>query len=185
MEAVRAGGNPFTDDAYQLVVQASSLAGRSKRDVQGIATRIADTVLAHEGEARSSGGVVRPEPIRWCFRPVPYHERDDSVPTRAIGIVSWQDIDLSETLAEADKVRSGYAEQFHRSAAAAAKKFKKYAHCQKFLLVQFCGLTPIMDEDISAIVQSAQLPGTIDQVWFARHEWINEWDYDIAWERAR
>ena len=86
---------------------------------------------------------------------------------------------------EFGRAKSGYAEQFQRSAVAAAKKFKKYGDCQKFLLVQFCGPIPFKDEDMAAIVQSAQLPETIDQVWVAREEWVNAWDYEIAWERAR
>ena len=101
--------DPFSDDVYQLVVNAISLAGRSKRDVHGVATRIADVVLAHQGEARSSGGIARAEPIPWRFRPVPSCERDESVPTRGIGIVVEVDIDLAEMVREFGRAKSGYA----------------------------------------------------------------------------
>ena len=86
---------------------------------------------------------------------------------------------------EVGRAKSGYTQEFQRSAMAAAEKFKKYSHCQTLLLVQFCGQGVLGDEDIGAIVESAQLPEVIDQVWVARKEWVNAWDYQIAWEPAR
>ena len=41
------------------------------------------------------------------------------------------------------------------------------------------------DEDIIGIIQSAQLPEMIDQVWLAHPDWVSEYDYEIEWDDVR
>ena len=92
-----------------------------------------------------------------------------------------------ESLQEVEIVRSGYADAFDRMAKAAAEKFVKYSDCERLFLVQFFGddSSYLPDDEIVEIIETAQLPEMIDQVWLAGQEWISESDYEIVWKRIR
>lgn len=190
LDRVHSTGNPFTDSAYQLTVNAMSLRGKKKRNVKRIAEQIADIVLSDHVTAKSPHGIGSREPIPWRFRPLSRHEMDERVPETGIGLMVHDDTEPSEPseirrLIEAAK--SGYASEFERAAQTAAPKFVKYSHCQKLLLVQFCGNSSVwlQDEDIIGIITSASLPAVIDQVWLAYPEWISEYDHEVAWKQIR
>ena len=187
---IRSRGNPFTDSAYQLSVNANSLKDRNKREVKRFAEQIAAIVLSDHITAKAPRGIGNREPIPWRFRPLAPHERDETVHGTGIGLVVREETEpseLSETREPIETARTGYASEFERSARAAADKFAKYSHCEKLLLVQFCGHASdwLQDEDIVEIIKSAQLPGVIDQVWLASAEWVSEYDHVIAWEHIR
>ena len=42
-----------------------------------------------------------------------------------------------------------------------------------------------LDEDVVQIIESAQLPEMIDQVWLAQHDWVGEDEYTVAWNRVQ
>ena len=187
---IRSLGNPFTDSAYQLTVNARSLKGKKKRDVERFAEQISDIVLSDQITAKSPRGIANREPIPWRFRPLSLRERDETVPETGIGLVVWEEAEPSEPSEIRQRIeiaKAGYATEFERSAQAAAEKFVKYACCQKLFLVQFCGYGSdwLQDEDIVEIIKSARLPDMIDQVWLARREWVSEYDHEIAWEHIR
>ena len=190
LDRVRSLGNPFTDSAYQLAVNASSLKGKKKRDVKRFAEKIADIVLSDQNTAKSPRGVSGREPILWGFRPLSRGERDESVPETGIGLVVWDDTEQSEPSELRQRIeaaKAGYASEFERTAQDAAAKFVKYSNFLKLLLVQFCGQdsTWLQEEDIVEIITLARLPGMIDQVWLACPKWISEYDHEVAWKHIR
>ena len=190
VDRIRSLGDPFTDSVYQLTVNAGSLKGKRKRDIDRLAEQIADIVLSDQVAAKSPRGIGSREPIPWRFRPLSRGEINESVPETGIGLVVWEDPEPSEPSEISQRIeaaKSGYASEFVRSAQAAAEKFVKYSHCQKLLLVQFCGDGSdwLQDEDIVEIIKSALLPKTIDQVWLACPEWISEYDHEVIWEHVR
>ena len=183
-------GNPFGDSVYHLNLNAESLKGKSKKEINKFAEQIADIVLLGEIEAKSRPGIGNPDPIPWRFRPLSSEEIDETVPQNGIGIQVWggeEPSEPSEIRLGIQKAKSGYTKEFECSARTAAEKFVEYDCCLKLLLVQFYGDSSIMlvDEDIIQIIRSAQLPEMIDQVWVARPEWVSQYDYEIAWERVR
>ena len=119
-------------------------------------------------------------------------ERDDFPPNAAgVGInvmeSVWSIWSSDDSQEDYEVVKPGYSGEFERAASAAAEKFTNYGDHLKLLLVQFHGEggSVLDDEDEMSIIQSAELPERIDQVWLARHEWVNASDFEVAWERAR
>ena len=183
-------GDEFSDSLYKLTIREESLTGKKKREIKEIANRIADGVLANAGAAKSEHGIRSAEPMPWRFRALSFYERDDNMPDSGVGVVvesGWDWSDLSEISAKRDVAKAGYSEELDRLAKDAEKKFAKYTHCLKILLVEFYGdeSSWIGDDDVIGIIQSAQLPKLIDQVWVAGQEWVSEGEYQIVWERAR
>ena len=182
----------FSDSAYRLAVHERDLKGKKKREVEKIAKQIADIVLVNLNQAKSPRGIGGSEPIHWSLRPLDPRERYENTPEVGLEIDTWGepvelDYPSSEVLRLAAEAKSGYAQEFERAANNAAPKFAAYAHCLKLLLVQFYGSSSllVMDEDIIEVVQSARLPGVIDQVWVAQHDWVTQYDYEVAWQRVR
>ena len=187
---VRSLGSPFTDSAYQLTVNTSSLKGKKKRDVERFAELIAGMVSSNSVTAKSPHGIGSREPISWHFRPLAPGEIDENVPKTGIGLVVREEagtFEPSEVRKRIKVAKAGYATEFERTARAAAPKFANYAHCHKLLLVQFCGNDSdwLQDEDIVGIITAAQLPAVIDQVWLAYPEWISEYDHEVTWKYIR
>ena len=190
LDRIHSLGNPFTDSAYQLTVNARSLKGKKKREVGRFAEQIADIVLSDPITAKAPRGIGSREPIPWRFRPLSRGERDETVPETGIGLVVWEEAEPSEPSEVRERIetaKAGYASEFERSAQAAAEKFAKYSHCQKLFLVQFCGHGSawLQDEDIVEIIKSAPLPEVIDQVWLACPEWVSEYEHEVTWEHIR
>ena len=190
MNRIRSQGNPFTDSAYQLIVTAESLRGKRKREVARLAEEIADFVLSEQNTAKSPEGIGRQYTIPWHFRPLSPQEMEDYGPDSGIRLNVRVGPGYSqpfESLQEVEIVRSGYADAFDRVAKAAAEKFVKYSDCERLFLVQFFGddSSCLPDDEIVEIIETAQLPEMIEQVWLAVQEWISESDYEIVWKRIR
>ena len=182
----------FSDSVYRLTVHEQDLEGKKKREVEKIAKQIADIVLVNLNQAKSPRGIGGSEPIHWSLRPLDPRERYENTPEVGLEIDTWGepvelDYPSSEVLRLAAEAKSGYAQEFERAANNAAPKFAAYAHCLKLLLVQFYGSSSLLvtDEDIIEVVQSARLPGVIDQVWVAQDDWVTPYDYEVAWQRVR
>ncbi len=181
----------FRDSAYQLAYNEVSLKGKKKREVEEIAKQITSTVLSDLTGAKSPRGIGNRKPIPWRLRPLDPRERNESTPEVGLGITVWGEIEPdytpSEILQRQAVAKSGYAREFERAAKKAARKFVSYSDCLKLLLVQFYGSSSllVLEEDIIDVIQSAQLPNLIDQVWVAQQDWISLDDYEIAWRRIR
>ena len=185
-------GDVFNDSLYQLTVHEEFLKGKKNREVREIAKQIACVVQASQSEAKSQYGIDGHHPIPWRFRPLSRFERDETMPATGVGTSVlgetwgiWSE-DHSDIPQEREIVKSGYAGAFDKALTNAAEKFTKYADCTKILLVQFFGnRTSLWDEDIIEIVQSADMPDIVDQVWIAQEDWIGPNDYKIVWKRVR
>ena len=185
----------FEDSLYQLTITPDSLQGKTKKQIKDDAERLAGIVKANQMSAKSSRGIGQDKPRWWRFRPLATHERDYSTPDAGVGInvvkTLWSiwssDNSQEEYEEEYEVVKAGYSDEFERTASAAVEKFTNYADHLKLLLVQFHGEgdSVLDDEDEIAIIQSAELPIGIDQVWLARPDWVNAYDFEITWERAR
>ena len=180
----------FNDSVYQLTVREESLTGKKKREVQHIAKQIVEAVLSDEVVAKSEKGIRRREPIPWRFSPLEPWETDETTPKTGVGISvvgsdNWGD--PAEIVARNESAKTGYLEELERLAMDAGQKFAKYANCQRILVVQFYGDDSFYldDEDITGIVQSAEIPVVIDEVWVANHEWVSIDDYVVTWEHVR
>ena len=124
LDRVRSLDNPFTDSAYQLTVNARTLKGKKKRDVERIAEQIADIVLSDRVTAKSPLGIGSREPILWRFRPLSRGERDETTPETGIGLVVQEDAKPSapsEVRQQIVAAKAGYASEFERTAQAAAR----------------------------------------------------------------
>lgn len=184
-------GNPFKDSVYHLIFSAEDLKGKGKKEVNSYAEQIAHVVLSYQPNAKSRRGIRSHEPIPWRFCPLSPQERDETVPETGIDYLAYDPFEMpgsSETFQRIEMARAGYAQEFERLSEDAAKKFAKYADCvyMKLLLVQFYGDgLSVPDEAVTEIIQSAQLPEMIDQVWLAHQKWVSLNDYEIAWELVR
>jgi hypothetical protein len=140
--------------------------------------------------AKSEKGIRRSEPIPWRFRELKPWETDETAPkagvgTSVVGSDKWGD--PAGIMARNESAKTGYSEELDRLAMDAGLKFVKYANCQRILVVQFYGDDSFYldDEDITGIVQSAEIPVVIDEVWVANHEWVSIDDYVVTWEHVR
>lgn len=95
--------------------------------------------------------------------------------------------DASGFLKQCEVANAGYREEFQRAAGAAGRKFTDHSDCQRLFLVQFFGETwsGPTDEEIKAIVATAPIPQSIDQVWVADHHWTSIDSYEVEWARLR
>jgi len=188
-EALRSHGDELSDSLYQLSVEEVSLHGKRDRDVADIARTIASDIASHAYQARLSGGIGRSSPIPWNFRAVRESDRDESTPTRGIGVVVCGSTDYHDPDAfrrERALANDGFRVEFGRQASAAAEKFCDYSDCLRLLLVQFFGESEFgpTDEEIKTIVVSSQRPKEIDQIWVADEKWVSAYDSEIEWVRV-
>ena len=181
--------NPFNDSVYQLIFSTQGLTGKGKKEVISYAEQIAHIVLSDQPNAKSQRGIGRREPILWRFRPLSPQERDETVPETGIGYLAedpWEALEPSRIRQKTEMAWAGYAKEFTRLSEDAAEKFAKYTDCMKLLLVQFYGDgLSVSDEAVTKIIQSAQLPEMIDQVWLAHQKWVSPNDHEIAWKLVR
>ena len=181
----------FKDPLYQLTITPDSLRGKTKKQIKDDAERLAGIVKANQMSAKSSGGISQDEPTWWRFRPLATSEKDYFTPDAGVGInvveSVWSIWSSDNSQEDYEVVKAGYSGEFERTASAAVEKFTNYADHLKLLLVQFHGEgdSVLDDEDEIDIIQSAKLPIGIDQVWLARHDWVNAYDFEVAWERVR
>lgn len=177
----------FQDELYQLKVVEQSLKGKSEREVKEIASQIVAIVRLNPKAAKSQRGVGHQEPIPWRFSL--FHGQDENAPKVGVGLSVeakfWSADTHGEILKEIAVAKSGYIKELEHQAIKASEKFAKYDHCQKLLVIQFFGDTlALRDEDITAVVQSAQLPQSIDQVWVAKQDMTGD-DCIIRWRHIR
>ena len=181
----------FRDSVYEFDFCEKSLKSKRKREVEEFAEQIARFVRSNRTIAKSRRGISRSQPIPWRFHRLSPFEVEES--GRKNGIVTtvssgtWSD-GLAEFLnGDDEEAKAGYSEQFEVAAATASEKFSEYSHCLKFLLVQFHGDSSFTldDDDMVAIIQSANLPGTIDHVWVAQKDWGTGDEYELSWHHVR
>ena len=183
-------GEEFNDSTYQLAFYADDLKRKNKGLVAGFGDQIGHVIISNITKSKSSRGIGSRKPIRWGFRPLAHCEIDEPNPTVGIRSLvrltsSW-DLKPLEFRQSRESALAGFAERFVREENKAEKKFDDYCNCKKLLVVQFFGEScSVKDEEIVEIVKKAQLASHIDQVWLTGREWVNPYDYQLAWERVR
>ena len=174
--------------AYELTVRGDYLKGRSKSEVRDIADQIIRTVLSDNSNVKLRRGIAGSAAVPWSLRHIAPDELDFSESPNGIRVVIEEPMRFDEPFTmqqELREAKNGYAGEFRRAAENASAKFEEYQTCERVLLVQFHGdNSVILDEDIVHIIKSAQLPGTIDQVWLAEQEWVSEDEYTLGWIRV-
>lgn len=180
----------FQDTVYQLNVNEVSLKNKKKSEIKKIAEDIASAIIKNLKLAKEPCGLQCKIPFPWNFRPLSQQERDEeeSIPERGIGLLvhGTDPFEISEIGNTREIAKIGFRREFENVTESAAKKFVSYEECLKILLVQFCGdYSYLMDEELIEIINAVELPILIDQVWIARHDWINQDEYEIDWELAR
>ena len=176
----------YSDALYRLEINERDLSGKRKREITGIAERLAQDVSLNWSNAKSRSGIAGKEPIPWRFRALSPGEIDFDAPESGIGMMTYMRSELSSPeKIEGEKL--GYINELEHQAVEAADKFDRYADCRKVFLVQFFGdtLDGVDDEEIVEIIKSARLPEAIDEVWVAREEWVGLDESEIQWERVR
>ena len=188
-ESPRSLANAFEDGAYRLTVRADCLKGKSRTDVRKLVAQIAHEVLSDMTGAKMRRGIRGSGSIPWSFRPLRSDELDGPEPTPMIHVSVVEPLKLDSPLGSVEEIKeakAGFAEEFDRALANAAAKFEEYPACLKILLAQFHGDdSHILDEEIAQIVESAQLPEMLDQVWLAQDEWVSDDELTVVWYRVR
>ena len=183
-------GTFFADSAYGLEVYESSLKSKTKKEIEKIAEQIARVIMSDSSLAKTNKGVSGTEPIPWRFHALSPMEREDAgLKTGFVTTTSSASSSdgLSDILSGDEDAKAGYRSQFERAAANASEKFDGYSHCLKFLLVQFHGddYFTVDEEHLIEIIRSAEMPETIDQVWLAEPEWVNDDEIELTWRHVR
>ena len=181
----------FGDSVYEFEFYEKSLRSKKKREVEEFAVQIACFVRSNRAIAKSRRGISRSQPIPWRFHRLSPFEVEES--GRKNGIVmtvssgTWSDGLAEFQNGDDEEAKAGYSEQFEVAAANASEKFNEYSHCLKFLLVQFHGDSSFTldDDEMVEIIQSANLPEMIDEVWVARQHWVSGDEYDLSWHHVR
>lgn len=179
----------FDDGPYQLQLNESAFRAMKKKQIINFTDNIIKNILSQETVVKTEGVIRYRTPFPWVFRRLNINEIDEDTPSKGIGVLSisssgsLDDIEIfQQSLNEA---RSGFSDAFLKAAQNANQKFCEYSVARKLFLVQFHGDSQvILDEDLLKIIENTELPEQIDEVWYATHNWINEYDFDIFWKRA-
>ena len=136
----------------------------------------------------SAGQSQGTKPFRWRLRPFIFGF-DDDTSQAGIGVCVWASDEWSDLQMVSQKrygVMAGFGNAYRKAVAHACKKFESYPKDRHILLVQFLGDDAyLLDEDVKEIVRGVGLPPLIDEVWAAYHEWQDEENYEIGWQRLK
>lgn len=179
----------FDDGLYQLQLNESAFRVIKKKQIIKFADKIIKSILSQETYVKAENVIRYRTPFPWVFRRLNFNEIDEDTPNKGICVLSMSSSDFlddpeifQQSLNEA---RSGFSDAFLKAAQNANKKFYEYPTARKLFLVQFHGDSQfILDEDLLKIIKNTELPDQIHEVWYASHNWINEYDFDIFWKRA-
>ena len=191
VEHLALAGKRFLNSPFELQIRASSLHGKKKKEVKGCAEEIASRVLANQDAVCRNKGIRGRRPIPWRFVPAHPYDWGEQTSVLGIGVVTVDEEPDFTTIEDYDQRRQeakrGYALELARAAESAAGKFEKFAGHKKLFLIYFVGdeSNCLDDKDLRDLVRTAELLKTIDEVWVAFRDWINEWDYEVGWKRLR
>ena len=171
----------FINGLYQLRFGESSMQGLSNREIWRIGLEIADVVLAHPAAARSEQGIAGRAPIAWGFGPVPEWDRDETTPEVGFGMLVHDD--LRHDAPSRAEALVGFGDELARHLVSVGEKFENYDQHRRLLALQFFGESSldIDEEDLIDLIEQADLPDSVDEVWLAYHDWLNAYDHEVGW----
>jgi hypothetical protein len=128
------------------------------------------------------------KPFPWRLRPFLLGFDDDG-PQTGIGVVvsSTDRWSSPQTVSQArNDALTGFSRGYRKALVHASEKFQSYPDDHHIVLVQFLGDDEfVLDEDVNGFVREADIPPLNDEVWGAYHDWQDEDNYKIGWQRLR
>jgi hypothetical protein len=170
----------FRDNAYELsVIDTNLLVG--KRRMVEILGELREQLTKAKSALASSSAVLISHPMQCRLRLVLKHQRDFDQPQSGLTV----QIDIPRGI-DYEAIRVGAAVGLDQELREAARKFQSYAGCLRIVLVTFRGDTEdLPDEMLKEIVETANLPSSIDQVWITRQKWLSLDEWQVAYDRVR
>lgn len=183
--------NTYQDDFHVLTLWSDSLVGQRVTDVRDWAEQIANAVLRDEANSRTTRGIHGQTPIPWGFRRADEIDRDYDTPDTGIQIRTFQDtgpsfVDPSGWTTMMTEATQGYKAELERLAANCEAKFAKYGDHIRLLAIEFHGdLWSLSEDAIIEVVNSAELPNCVDQVWLGQQDWLDDSTHRVYWDMVR
>lgn len=178
----------YSDDLYVLEIRDVDMPD-CKRDVVGLANKLADLILQHQQRIKSSqSGVCSDEPIPWEFYRLPQEDRVDAPIDFGIGVRLKVTIEHYSD-PELCRLRPEIQSKSSRLIESSSAKFEKYSDCTRVLLLELYSCVINLSTDaLSQIIQAIEVPSSIDQIWLAGEVEISEWervpDYQLVMSRT-
>lgn len=153
-------------DMYQICINENALYESTKRNLPKISEQIVAHILSHLETFTTSNEISSDQPISWCFCRVPLIERDNSYESGLILAGSGRSRLAASNTVEAKEV---IARKLLSIYSDTEQKFQGYADYLKILILEICGdnLSIPAPDAIVEIVNNANIPPNIDQIWLA------------------
>jgi hypothetical protein len=160
--------NALPEDLYQITINESILYQNPKSKLDGLSREITLYIKNNLEDFLISNIIFINKPIPCCFRRIPDNERDDTSDKSGLKLSgSWKDTAIYyKEMMEAEPVIS---QELARHLANTEKKFQEYIDCVKILIVEIGG-DFLFPEKIIEIIENANIPPIIDQIWLADPE---------------
>ncbi|MFP4029618.1 MAG: hypothetical protein ACLFWL_17705 [Candidatus Brocadiia bacterium] len=83
-----------------------------------------------------------------------------------------------------EEALQGFAGALQKTLTSVPEKLRPYPEAVHIVLLQLIGDdTLVLDEDVERMFAEADVPEAIDQMWVAYPEWVDAWNYRIAWRK--
>jgi len=174
----------FQDDIYLLELNSEEIIPK-KRIVEDWAKNIAETVIKNRSKIRIFGRIRFSQPLNWVFRRLTEYEIDESVPKKGVGVRFRGKDFFGYSESDYNKMSEGIKNILIKHLEKALKKFKVYSDCLKIFITQMYGEDFIDHELIEEIVSSVDIPSNIDQIWIGFPEWVDNYNYKIAYKQLK
>ncbi|MYC37262.1 MAG: hypothetical protein F4X66_10185 [Chloroflexi bacterium] len=181
----------YQDDFYLLTLWSGNLVGQRMVHMREWAEQIANVILRDQENSRTTRGIRGETPIPWRFRRANEFDRDYDTPDTGIQVRTWQDdgpsfLDPSGWATMVTEATQGYKAELERLAASCEAKFAKYGNHIKLLAIEFHGDVWSLSEDaLIEVVNSAELPNCVDQVWLGQPDWLDDYTRIVYWDMVR
>lgn len=116
-------------------------------------------------------------PIKWSFRKLQNGEEEDGQPD-GIFVSLERSVSFEEN---DDNARVGTLAEMKAQLDAAALKFEGYLHCRRLVLLDFYG-TDLGEDEVPGLLESIEVPMSVDEVWRTVRDWVSEDDYNVGYE---
>ena len=181
----------YQDDFYVLTLRSASFVGQRMVHMREWAEQIANAILRDEDNSRTTRGIRGENPVPWRFRRANEFDRDYDTPDTGIEVRTWQDdgpsfLDPSGWTTMITEATQGYKAELERLAASCGAKFAKYGNHIRLLAIEFHGdLWSLSEDALIEVVNSAELPNCVDQVWLGQQDWLDDYTHTVYWDMVR
>ncbi|KXB07064.1 hypothetical protein AKJ51_02145 [candidate division MSBL1 archaeon SCGC-AAA382A20] len=121
-------------------------------------------------------------PVNYIENHVHWHQKAEEKARR--GDYYEESFQEEFTLEARHKALKGFSEQLKSALESVPDKFASYKHAIRILMLQFIGNDSLVsDADIVEMIEEAEVPKEIHEIWVAYPEWINEWESEVSWRQ--